>query len=170
MTSYFRQLLPALILVATPAMAGAQVAAFENLDVLENRLVAALDADIGVPGGPAGPIDRRMKLSRCPTPAQFDPPALGAIAIRCPQLSWRIRVPLMRLANAATPAVRAVPVIRKGDPVQLAVETNGFSVSTEAIAQEDGAPGDRIRVKSDAKASVMIAEVVGIGRVRLPGF
>jgi flagellar basal body P-ring formation protein FlgA len=153
-----------------PLAAHAQTAAFENIDRLEARLVAALDADIGAPGGPMTPIDRRMKLTRCPTPATIDPPALGAIAIRCEAIGWRIRVPLQRFAAAQAATVKAEPVVRKGDPVELYVETRGFSVSTEAIAQEDGAMGDRIRVKSDPKAPIMIAEVVDGGRVRLPGY
>jgi flagella basal body P-ring formation protein FlgA len=76
---------------------------------------------------------------------------------------------LQHVATAAAP-VKVAPVVRKGDPVQLSVDTGSFSVTTEAVAQEDGAPGDRIRVKSDPKAPVMIAEVVDAGQVRLPGY
>lgn len=152
-----------------PCAAQAQTASFENINTLEARLVAALGADIGTPGGPAAAIDRRLKLARCPAPATIDPPALGAIAIRCEAIGWRIRVPLQRVANAPM-AAKADPVVRKGDPVELAVETASFSVSTNTIAQEDGAVGDRIRVRSDPKAPVMIGEVVDGGRVRLPGY
>jgi flagellar basal body P-ring formation protein FlgA len=153
-----------------PMAAQAQTAAFENLNTLEARLTAALGADVGTPGGPAQPIDRRLKLARCPQPATIDPPALGAIAIRCEAIGWRIRVPMTYVQSAAVPTVKAPPIVRKGDPVELFVETAGFSVSTEAIAQEDGAMGDRIRIKSDPKAPIMIAEVVDGGRVRVPGF
>jgi flagella basal body P-ring formation protein FlgA len=154
-----------------PCAAQAQTASFENINTLEARLVAALGADIGTPGGPVAPIDRRLKLARCPAPATIDPPALGAIAIRCEAIGWRIRVPLDRAATAAAPmTAKAQPLVRKGDPVELFVETASFSVSTGVIAQEDGAMGDRIRVRSDPKAPVMIAEVVDGGRVRVPGF
>ena len=153
-----------------PFAAQAQTAAFENINVLEARLTAALGADIGAPGGPALPIDRRLKLARCPSPATIDPPALGAIAIRCDAIGWRIRVPMQNGGIAATPVAKASPVVRKGDPVELFVETSSFSVSTGVIAQEDGAMGDRIRVRSDPKAPIMIAEVVDNGRVRVPGF
>jgi flagellar basal body P-ring formation protein FlgA len=157
-----------LCLALLPFQAQAQTATFENIDRLEARVVGALGADIGTPGGPAAPIDRRMKLARCPVPAMIDPPALGALAIRCEPIGWRIRVPM---TYAATPmAVKAQPVVRKGDPVELFVQTSSFSVSTGAIAQEDGAMGDRIRIKSDPAAPVMIAEVVDSGRVRMPGF
>jgi flagella basal body P-ring formation protein FlgA len=158
--------------ILLPYTAQAQTAAFENINTLEARLVAALGADIGTPGGPVAPIDRRLKLARCPAPATIDPPALGAIAIRCEAIGWRIRVPLDRGgATAAAPmAAKATPLVRKGDPVELFVETGSFSVSTNTVAQEDGAMGDRIRVRSDPKAPVMIAEVVDGGRVRVPGF
>lgn len=162
---------PFLILGAMllPCAAQAQTASFENINTLEARLLGALGADIGTPGGPAAPIDRRLKLARCPTPATIDPPALGAIAIRCEAIGWRIRVPMTYVANTPM-AAKAAPVVRKGDPVELAVETASFSVSTNTIAQEDGAIGDRIRVRSDPKAPIMIAEVVDGGRVRVPGF
>jgi len=169
--SKFRQPILAMMLVL-PALDGAraQTAQFENLDVLEARVIGALGAGIGAPGGPMAPIDRRIKLTRCPGTVQIDPPALGAVALRCPQIGWRIAVPLQRLQQAAAAAVKATPVVRKGDPVELYVDTGSFSVSTEAIAQEDGAPGDRIRIKTDDKAPVMIAEIVDFGRVRLPGY
>lgn len=169
MTSIFRQTLLMAAAFLPLSAAGAQGMAFENLDALEQRLIGALDADIGFPGGPATPIDRRLRLQRCPVAAQLDPPALGAVAIRCPQAGWRIRVPLVR-ANTPALQTRAEPVIRKGDPVTLSVQTGSFSVTTESVAQEDGAIGDRIRIKADPKAPVMIAEVVNGGQVRLPGY
>lgn len=168
MTLNFRYALSLSALIL-PIQAQAQTGAFENIDTLEARVVAALGVEIGAPGGPIAPIDRRLKLARCPAPATIDPPALGALAIRCEAIGWRIRVPMTRVA-AAPAAAKAEPVVRKGDPVELFVETGTFSVSTEAIAQEDGAMGDRIRVKSDPKSPVMIAEVVDDGRVRLPGY
>jgi flagella basal body P-ring formation protein FlgA len=165
--------LPLLALLAAPAMA----APFQNIDALEARLVNALGAGIGEPGGPATPIDRRLKLAACPTTVQIDPPAMGAVALRCPAANWRIRVPIARLSGSgpastmgAGVAAKADPVVRRGDPVDLVAESNGFSVSVSAVAQEDGAPGSRIRVKADGKNGPIFAEVVDAGRVRLPGF
>jgi flagella basal body P-ring formation protein FlgA len=165
--------LPLLALLAAPAMA----APFQNIDALEARLVNALGAGIGEPGGPATPIDRRLKLAACPTTVQIDPPVMGAVALRCPAANWRIRVPIARLSGSgpasttgAGAAAKADPVVRRGDPVDLVAESNGFSVSVSAVAQEDGAPGSRIRVKADGKNGPIFAEVVDAGRVRLPGF
>jgi len=166
--------------VATPALASAGPDGFEDLTKLEGRVVGALDADVGQLGGPVTHLDRRLKLQPCPTPATIDPPALGAVAVRCEAIGWRIRVPLMRAATpspvpvayAAAPAQpQTPPVIKRGDPVQLVAESGGFSVSTEAVAQEDGRIGGRIRVKTDpVKGAVVVGEVIDTGRVRVSSF
>jgi flagella basal body P-ring formation protein FlgA len=160
-----------LALAATPALAEP----FQNIPALEARVVGALGANIGEPGGPAAPIDRRLKLASCPANIVIDPPVMGAVALRCPGAGWRIRVPLVRLGGAVQQAGYAAPekvepVIRRGDPVDLVAEQAGFSVSVSGIAQEDGAPGSRIRIKTDGKNSLIFAEVIDAGRVRLPGF
>ena len=166
--------LPLLALLAAPAAAATPQ--FQNIDAVEARLINALGAGIGEPGGLAAPIDRRLKLAACPTTVQIDPPAMGAIALRCVALNWRIRVPIARLGNSqngttgSAMGTRAEAVVRRGDPVDLIAETNGFSVSVSATAQEDGAPGSRIRVKADGKNNPIFAEVIEAGRVRLPGF
>lgn len=168
MATVFRHLLLGAALAAAPA--GAQ--GFEDLNALEQRLTAALGADVGQPGGPAQPIDRRMKLAACPTPATFDPPALGAIAVRCDPLGWRIRVPMMRAAAtfASAPAAKAEPIIRKGDQVEIEAQGAAFTVSAVVIAEQDGAPGQRIRVRSaERKAPAFLALVTEDGRVTLPG-
>jgi flagella basal body P-ring formation protein FlgA len=163
--------LPLLALLAAPAVA----APFQNIDALEARLINALGAGIGEPGGPATPIDRRLKLAACPGAVQIDPPAMGAVALRCAAANWRIRVPIARLAGTQSNAGAAIGtkadmVVRRGDPVDLVAETGGFSVSVSATAQEDGAPGSRIRVKADGRNGPVFAEVIDAGRARLPGF
>lgn len=177
-----RYALPLLALSAAGAAVPAAAEPFQNIDALEMRVVAALGAGIGEPGGPMAPIDRRLKLAQCPQTVAMDPPAMGAIALRCPAAGWRIRVPLMRLAGTGgAPAggyggyaggqrQAAEAVVRKGDPVDLVAESAGFSVSVAGIAQEDGAMGSRIRVKADGKNAPVFAEVIDAGRVRLPGF
>lgn len=166
--------LPLLALLAAPAAAATPQ--FQNIDALEARLVNALGAGIGEPGGPATAIDRRLKLAACPATVQIDPPVMGAVALRCAPLNWRIRVPIARLGNAQNVAMGSVMgakgeiVVKRGDPVDLIAESNGFSVSVSATAQEDGTPGSRIRVKADGQNSPIFAEVIEAGRVRLPGF
>ncbi|HET8612662.1 MAG TPA: flagella basal body P-ring formation protein FlgA [Sphingomonas sp.] len=169
--------LAAIGFAASPALATAGPDGFENLKLLEQRVVGALNADIGTPGGPVTHIDSRLKLKPCPTPATIDPPALGAVAIRCEALGWRIRVPLMKAnaqvasGGAAEPAAAVQPVvIKRGDPVELTAASAGFTVSTDAVAQEDGRVGGRIRVKTDKSGPVIMAEVVSVGHVRVAAF
>ena len=165
--TYFRQLVLALAAVSAPAAAQS----FENLDVLQARVIAALGAPIGSPGGPSVPLDRRMKLAACPVPAMIEAPTLGAATVRCEPLGWRIRVPVVQAARTAPGIVaQAAPAVRKGDQVELRAGGDAFSVSMTAVAEEDGAPGARIRVRPDRNAPVVIAEVDGPGRVFLPGF
>jgi flagella basal body P-ring formation protein FlgA len=177
-----RQALALFLLIgASPALAATDAAGFEDLTKLEGRLIGALDADIGQPGGPATHLDHRVKLQPCPVPATIDPPALGAVALRCEPLGWRIRVPLVRLpgqaAIASTTPVVVPPqtpqepaLIKRGDPVQLVAERAGFSVSTDAVAQEDGRLGGRIRVKPDARGQIVIGQVLDSGRVAVSSF
>jgi flagella basal body P-ring formation protein FlgA len=165
MTTIFRRLAIVAVLLPVPALAQPM----QDLERLESRLITALDAGIGEPGGPATAIDRRLKLAPCPTLVTIDPPALGAVALRCPAAGWRIRVPLVRPAASAA-AVKATALVRRGDPVELIAASSSFSVSAQAIAQEDGAAGERIRVRTDQKSPVIFAEVVDAGIVRIPGF
>jgi flagellar basal body P-ring formation protein FlgA len=163
-------------LLAAAASPAAALSGFENIDALERRLAAQLGADIGESGGPARPIDRRLRLAACPAPAAIDAPALGAVAIRCEATGWRIRVPLApggaaapRAAAAA--AARSAPVVRRGDLVEVVAMTASFTVSTAGIAEQDGAPGERIRVRPERRgAPPMIGEVLPDGRIALPGF
>lgn len=158
---------------AAPARGAAGAGGFEDIARLESRVVAALDTGIGTPGGPAAPIDRRLKLAACPVPVTIDPPALGALPLRCEPLGWRIRVPLVRIASApplVAAAPQTPPIIKRGDPVELFASSDGFTVSTAAIAQEDGRAGERVRVRTDPRGPLIIGEVQDAGTVRVASF
>ena len=168
-----------LLMAGTPAMASTDAAGFEDLSKLEGRVIGALDADIGQPGGPVTHLDRRLKLQPCPQTVTIDPPALGAVALRCESLGWRIRVPLVKLATAQ-PAIATLavyqpaqpatpPLIKRGDPIELIAGDTGFTVSTAAVAQEDGRLGGRIRVKP-TNGQIVIGMVEDSGRVRASVF
>lgn len=172
---------------AMPAMAQQQ--RFENLDRIDSLVAMTVGANLGEPGGPAAPVDRRLRLAACPTTPSVEGPVFGAAMVRCDALGWRIRVPLVAGASAATSgpvagmapsqarfnraAMTAAPkqaVVRKGDPVQLMAGNAAFSVSRIMVADEDGAVGDTIRVREDRKSAPVFAQVVEIGIVRIPGF
>ena len=176
MVPIFRRFaLPAAAL-ALPLPALAQ--GFENLEMLDNRVAAALGANIGEPGGATTPIDRRLRLQACPQPVEIGEPIAGAVAVRCASLGWRIRVSItpsaesrqVAAASPSQPQARAEPVVRRGDQIELVAMSSNFSVSTLAVAEQDGAPGDRIRVRTERRNAPVIGQVLPDGRVALPGF
>ena len=160
-----------------PAMAQQK---FENLDRLDGLVAMTVGANIGEPGGPIAPVDRRLRLAACPGTPSVEGPTFGAAIVKCDALGWRIRVPLSGGgATVGTPAIRyggaARPVqpqmvVKRGDPVQLIAGNASFSVSRVMIADEDGAVGDTIRVREDKKSAPVLAQVVEMGTVRIPGF
>ena len=173
MTPIFRRLTLLAAFAATPALAQQ----FENLAMLDSRISAALGAGIGEPGGATTQLDRRLRLAACPQPAEIGEPAGGALAVRCAAHGWRIRVSLVQgggtvtAAAASAPAqVRAAPIIRRGDQVQLVAIGSSFAVSTLAIAEQDGAPGERIRLRTERRTTPVFGQVLADGRVALPGF
>ena len=168
MMTIFRRL-PLLVLAVVTAPAAAQ--GFENLEMLDSRIAAALGANIGEPGGPRAALDRRLRLAVCPQPAAIEEPILGAVTVRCAAHGWRIRVPLVGGGAAVrTAQARPEPVIRRGDQIEVIAMTSSFTVSTLGTAEQDGAPGDRIRVRTDRRSAPFIGQVTADGRVALPGF
>lgn len=164
----FRRLLLLSVLCASPVGAAT---GFEDLGQLEARVTATLGAGIGEVGGPARPIDRRLKLATCPSSPALAVPTPFAAVVQCEKLGWRIHVPLVRPPAAAMASAAAKEmVVRKGDQVELVADGGSFTVSTLAIAQQDGAAGDRIRVRSGDKAAPVTAEVESQGRVVLSRF
>jgi flagella basal body P-ring formation protein FlgA len=154
---------------------------FENLDRLDSLVAMTVGANMGQPGGPVAPVDRRLRLAPCPQTPSVDGPVFGAAVVKCDAIGWRIRVPLVpggAVAGAPSPALRRVAVasvpkealIKKGDPVQLIAGGSAFSISRAMIADEDGAMGEMIRVREDKKATPVIAQVMDLGIVRVPGF
>ena len=162
------------LLLATPA-----TAAFQDLTALDRQVAIKLGADVGEPGGAAGPIDRRLRLAACPQAPLVEPGLAGTVTVRCAALGWRLRVltnggAVAPVAASGTPfsapRLHAQAVIRRGDPVQMSVETESFAITLEAVADQDGAPGDRIRVRTDEKSGPRMAQVVDAGRVTIAGF
>lgn len=154
---------------------------FENLDRIDSLVAMTVGANMGEPGGPMAPVDRRLRLAACPTTPSIDGPIFGAAIVKCDALGWRIRVPLVAggAAGATGPAARYAPAVRpvakeaivkRGDPVQLMAGNASFSVSRVMIADEDGARGETIRVREDKRSSPVLAQVVDMGVVRVPGF
>lgn len=163
-----------LALLLSPSLANAQT--FENLDRLDSLVTMTVGANLGQPGGPAAPIDRRLRLKPCPSTPRIEGPTFGAAIVSCAETGWRLRVPLVpvpmqdaKLAQAASKAqISAEAVVKKGDPVELVAGSEMFSVSRAMIADEDGAVGAMIRVRETPKSTPVIARVERAGIVRAP--
>lgn len=177
-TSIARLLFFAASLVSAPAIAEP----FENLDRVDGIVAMTVGANIGEPGGAVAPVDRRLRLAACPQVPEVSGPVFGAAMVECKYLGWRLRVPLnpggpnAQLAQTrrigymqAAPAAPKAPVIKRGDPVQLIAGGGSFTVTRMMIADEDGAPGETIRVREDKKSDPVMARVEQAGIVRIPG-
>ncbi|MFT8796963.1 flagellar basal body P-ring formation chaperone FlgA [Zymomonas mobilis] len=159
---------------------------FQDLSALDKQIATSLGVPIGAEGGAVTPVDRRLHLAQCPESVVVDKPIAGSVSVHCPSLGWRIRVPLVRTASRVLHSrenpqnsqnsgdskedSKGAILVKRGDPVELVAGNNSFTVSVQGIAQQDGALGDHIRVKSDPSKPPVIAVVVESGKVRIPGF
>ncbi|KTE20940.1 flagellar protein [Sphingopyxis sp. H050] len=153
-------------LIALPA-ANAQQATedWQTIDALTQMAANSM-------GRTATPIDRRIKLARCPEQATVAAIDAQTLAVRCASLGWRLRVPMTPPVGAtATPAGFAAPAstpaIRRGDAVRVSIETESFSVSYSAVATQDGRVGETIALRGNDPKNLMSAVVTGPGRARL---
>ena len=139
---------------------------WQAIDALTATVASAM-------GRTATPIDRRIKLQRCPEQASITAIDAQTLAVRCASLGWRVRVPMTGGAGAvpgfvaASPARPAAPVIRRGDNVRVSIETESFAINYSAVASEDGRVGDTIALRGDGNRSSLSAVVTGPGRARI---
>ena len=151
------------IAMAPAATAQQATEDWQTIDTLTAMVANAM-------GRTATPIDRRIKLARCPEQASITAIDSQTLAVRCESLGWRLRVPMAAQAGAATPAVSApaaAPVIRRGDNVRVSIDTDSFSVSYNAIATEDGRVGETIALRGNDAKNMISATVTGPGRASL---
>lgn len=154
--------------IAASIPAGAQQATedWQSIDALTATVANAL-------GRTATPIDRRIKLARCPEQASITAIDAHTLAVRCDPLGWRLRVPMTGPVDAAPAAAgharpaASAPVIRRGDNVRVTIETQSYSISYAAIAAEDGRVGETIALKGEDARSKLSATVTGPGRATL---
>jgi len=151
---------------AIPAHADQATEDWQTIDVLTAMVASAL-------GRTATPVDRRIKLARCPEQASVTAIDANALAVRCASLGWRLRVPMTgpttatSTASASPRTASSAPVIRRGDNVRVTIEAESFSVSYAAVAAEDGRIGETIALRGNDAKSSLSARVIGPGRARL---
>src|SRR3546814_19821326 len=115
-------------------------------------------SDLGQPGGPAAPIDRRLKLAACPDTPSVEGPAMGAAVIRCAPVGWRIGVPL-RDGEMAAASDKAAILIKKGDQVNRMQGNARFNASTTMISDQHGAHRDLLRVTASRSYTTVVPRV-----------
>jgi flagella basal body P-ring formation protein FlgA len=151
---------------AIPAHAQPANEDWQTIDVLTDMVAKAM-------GRTATPVDRRIKLARCPEQASVTAIDANALAVRCASLGWRLRVPMTGPTGAAPAAASysrpaaSAPVIRRGDNVRVTIDTESFSISYAAVAAEDGRVGETIALRGNDAKSSLSATVIGPGRARL---
>jgi flagellar basal body P-ring formation protein FlgA len=143
-------LLLALLLGGSPQL--------EDLTALDVQLAAAS-------GNSAKPLDKRLRLARCPAPIRIDPAQQGALVVRCQETGWQLRVALNAVPTGDGTA--SPTLIQRGESVQVAIRGDDFTLSYPATAMEAGRKGDPVRVKFPSGGKVLVAIVTGHGRVEI---
>lgn len=161
---------PALLAALTLAPLPALAAPLTDLSAIDTAVAAFTGQQIGVPGGAAQPVDRRLRLAACSAPLALSwyGTAQTSVLVRCPDAGgWRVFVPVSA-ARVAPPGAPAAMAVARGEGVTVMVAGNGFSVSQPGEALEAGALGAWIRVRTAAKADPLRARIVRPGLVELP--
>lgn len=114
-----------------------------------------------VRGEPINPDDLKvvtMDLAKAPVNAILDPAdALGGFAGKAIAANTILRKDLIRIP----------PLVRKGDVVRVVVHAEGLTVSTNGLAKQDGAKGDRIRLINLRSSKNIYARVVDAGTAQV---
>ncbi len=152
-------LLAGLMALVTPAWGQS----FEDLDAMDLR-AATLASSLGQR---ALAVDRRIKLPRCPEPAIMEALDAGSLAVRCLPLGWRVRIALTAAPTAAATGDAAALLVKRGDPVRLRVQRDGFVLIYSVIAAANGRDGDVIPVRAEGSKTVLQARLLGPGQATL---
>lgn len=146
----------------------AAAAPFADLDALDRAVERFTGALIGAEGGALMPLDRRLRLRPCQSPAALSwrGERRETVTVECPDAGgWRLFVP----ARASTQGLAGPPAISRGDAVMIAVSGDGFSVSQPGEALDSAAVGGWVRVRLvGSKTAAMRAQVIRPGLVALP--
>ena len=117
---------------------------------------------------------RRIMVGDVVTPADIQVSRIRASGVRANVVQWpaqAIGMSLLHAVSAGAPLPMADlgrPVlVHKNSVVTMQLDSPGLSLSAQGVAAEDGALGERIRVINPASRAVVVAEVMGPGRVRV---
>ncbi len=172
----------AALMIAAPASALAQ--AYQDTAMIDRAVANFTGRPIGTEGGARAPVDNRLRLAPCPMATlAWRAANHDSVVIACPSPEWRIYVPVVmpaaipsapaaQVASVApvAPMARPAAVIKRGDPVTIAVNANGFSITREGVALGDAPAGGRFLVDVDGTRKGVQAVAVDAGRATLPGY
>lgn len=147
-------------LIATPVLAQSVT----DPAAIDRAVAEFTGVPLGVPGGSAQPVDRRLRLAVCTSPLSLSlyGQRRDAVLVQCPTAGWRIYVPLK--ADPTAPA--AAPAVLRGDAVTIALGGEGFAVSQPGEALEAGPVGGWIKVRTLAASGTPLrARVIRPGLV-----
>lgn len=170
-----RQLLLTVALLPMPAAAQLR---FQDTTAIDVAVVAFTGQAVGREGGARTAVDPRLKLAACPLPQlAWRGSYQDAVVVHCEAPAWRIYVPVKlppagarAAAPALAPAVKAEPVIRRGDAVTIEAGTTGFSITRDGVAMSDASAGGRLPVRIDPAKPPIQTLAIAAGRVALPGW
>ncbi len=131
----------------------------ESPTMIDQSVEEFLGQPAGTPGGAAYRVDPRLRLAKCPKALSVQPAGTGAIEVRCHEIGWRLRLPLMMTSGASA----STAAVKRGDNVKISVHGSGFEITTSAVALEDAAIGSGVRVKSLTDGSIFRATVISGG-------
>ncbi|MGJ3628909.1 flagella basal body P-ring formation protein FlgA [Sphingomonas sp. MMS24-JH45] len=157
-------------------------AAFQDTAALDRGVAAFTGRPLGAEGGARTPVDPRLRLAACPMVSMsWRTEAKDAVVVACTGPDWRLFVPVVAAPRAApvptaralpapAAAVKAEPVIRRGDPVTIEAGSDGFSITRDGVAMADAAPGARLPVRVVEATAPVQAVAISAGRATLPGW
>ena len=134
---------------------------------LSGRVEDMLDVPVAMrrllPGDVVGRGDLRMRRVRVDSiraDVARDPSQAVGMEVRKP-VGPGAPIPLAELGRPME--------VRKGDLVQIEMQSPGLLISAQGVALEGGAAGDAIRVMNSTSHAVLGAQIVGAGKVRPTG-
>lgn len=134
-------------------------------------LQARVDAFVG-PAGKATLDPRTIRECAAEPAIDWYGSVRRAVLVACAGTpGWRVFVPVKAPAGAVAPnPFLNLPVIKRGDAVQIHAGGPGFQVTSAGSAEQDGRVGGRIRVRNAGTGTVTAAIVESAGNVSLPGY
>jgi flagella basal body P-ring formation protein FlgA len=142
---------------------------FEDTVSLDRQVASHLGAGVGDVGGAHAAVNPKLKLKRCANPVEISETNRNALQLSCQNLGWRIFVPIRLGSNRSNQdgGGSTEPLVQRNQPVTLIIRRSNFSISYGVIAQESGAMGDYIPVRSDRKSKELMARISGAGVVEM---